>query len=76
MSTTQIEHNIPLPVRNKRYEEKYPWGSDELNVNDSFVVKLTLGSARVNAIRKGKKHNRKFYVKELTNKTCRVWRTA
>lgn len=69
-----IDSNIPLPVRaRKDCAPKYPIA--ELNVGQSFWVKLTRAGLYVHALKVAKATGRKFVVRE-EGEGARIWRKA
>ena len=63
----KVEKNVPIPNR-------YPF--DEMQVGDSFVVppKIARNTVSVAASRYGEKHQMKFTVRRMDDKTLRCWR--
>lgn len=64
----KVEKNVPIPNR-------YPF--DEMQVGDSFAVppETTRTAVAVAAGRFGEKHQMKFIVRLMPDKTLRCWRT-
>ena len=74
MPFIEIRNDIPLPVRaRKDRTPKYPIA--ELNVGQSFWVKLTKASLYAHALKVAKATGRKFVVRE-DGEGARIWRKA
>ena len=74
MNIIEIRNDIPLPVRvRKDRAPKYPIA--ELNVGQSFWVKLTKASLYAHALKVAKTTGRKFVVRE-DGEGARIWRKA
>ena len=74
MNIIEIRNDIPLPARaRKDRAPKYPVA--ELNVGQSFWVKLTKASLYAHALKVAKTTGRKFVVRE-EGEGARVWRKA
>jgi hypothetical protein len=63
----KVEKGVPLPAR-------YPF--DEMQIGDSFIVppELSRNTVSVAAGRYGDKHQMKFTVRRMDDKTLRCWR--
>lgn len=74
MNIIEIRNDIPLPDRaRKDRAPKYPVA--ELNVGQSFWVKLTKASLYAHALKVAKTTGRKFVVRE-EGEGARIWRKA
>ena len=77
MSIIEIRNDIPLPARARKDRApkgpKYPVA--ELNVGQSFWVKLTKASLYAHALKVAKATGRKFVVRE-DGEGARIWRKA
>ena len=74
MNIIEIRNDIPLPTRaRKDIAPKYPVA--ELNVGQSFWVKLTKASLYAHALKVAKTTGRKFVVRE-EGEGARIWRKA
>ena len=64
----EVEKNVPIPAR-------YPF--DKMEVGDSFALppSAARNSVTVSAGRYGNKHNMKFIVRIMPDRTLRCWRT-
>ena len=77
MNIIEIRNDIPLPARARKdrapKDPKYPVA--ELNVGQSFWVKLTKASLYAHALKVAKTTGRKFVVRE-EGEGARIWRKA
>lgn len=64
----EVEKNVPIPAR-------YPF--DKMEVGDSFAVPLGVArdAVAVSAGCYGEKHQMKFIVRLMPDRTMRCWRT-
>lgn len=65
----KVEKNIPIP-------KTFPF--DKMGVGDSFAVPSHIHRTAVSvaAMRYGVKHDRKFTVRQMPDRTYRCWRIA
>ena len=65
----EVEKNVPIPAR-------YPFA--DMAVGDSFALppEITRTTVTVAAGRYGEKHDMKFTVRRMPDKTLRCWRVA
>ena len=74
MNIIEIRNDIPLPTRDRKNRApKYTIA--ELNVGQSFWVKLTKAGLYVHALKVAKATGRKFVVRE-DGEGARIWRKA